>query len=485
MKRYVVVLTLLACCAGVSRGDIVEYAVPRTNLRVTLQGRTQINPGRTVSFRHPKFGNLVFALQDVAIHKAPTTSELFSRRLGKAAARKDADMVMEAALWALRNGLLRQCHEAIQQALVFDSNHEEAGRMARLNELMQRPLGDSSDLAAELKAMVRKDDMRIARSPHFILLHDTPEKPDGERGSPRRKPRALERLELLEQVYESFLLKFYSKGVELEIPQERLKVILFNDQKMYLHYATSLSPELSSTAGFWDPKTNVSVFYDHGTTEQFKALKELSDVFQGMKANAIRLRTVGAADTVRMADTLSLLFQVAQEDADIEVVSHEATHQMAGNTGLLPRHVSVPGWVHEGLASYFEAPEDAAWSGIGAVNESRLAWYRALENDREHSNLDFIVGDQIFSYAASHAARLHGYGQAWALTHFLIEKHFDEFMTYYRRLGELPPDVKFSPELLNKLFDEVFTIDRKSLDFEWRAYMGSLKTDVELILEGE
>ena len=120
---------------------------------------------------------------------------------------------------------------------------------------------------------------------------------------------------------------------------------------------------------------------------------------------------------------------------------------------------------------------------MGAVNEQRLDWYRALANDREHSSLDFIVGDQIFKYAASHGAILHGYGQAWALTHFLMEKHFDELMVYYRRIGEMPPDIPLSPTVLNKIFDEAFSTDRQSLQNEWRSYMRSLKTDLEVILK--
>ena len=186
-----------------------------------------------------------------------------------------------------------------------------------------------------------------------------------------------------------------------------------------------------------------------------------------------------------MADTIELLVGISRENLDIEVVSHEATHQMAGNTGLFPREVVVPSWVHEGLATYFETPDDAAWSGIGAVNADRLERYRALENDRVHSNIDFIVGDQIFDTAASIQGTLHGYGQAWALTHFLMERHFKEFMTFYRRIGEMPPDVLISPQVLTDLFNEVFGSNRRGLDGEWRAYMRSLKTDLEIILEDE
>jgi hypothetical protein len=145
--------------------------------------------------------------------------------------------------------------------------------------------------------------------------------------------------------------------------------------------------------------------------------------------------------------------------------------------------VLIPSWVHEGLATYFETPNGANWSGVGAVNSDRLQWYRLLEPDREHSNLDFIIGDQIFDFAASHEGKVAGYGQAWALTHFLLEKHFDGFMGFYRRIGEMPPDAHLSSDVINRLFDEEIKVKRPFLDQEWRSYMSKLKTDVEEILD--
>ena len=41
-----------------------------------------------------------------------------------------------------------------------------------------------------------------------------------------------------------------------------------------------------------------------------------------------------------------MLVEIERENSDIEVVSHETTHQMAGNTGLLPRNVLIPSWTH-------------------------------------------------------------------------------------------------------------------------------------------
>ena len=138
-------------------------------------------------------------------------------------------------------------------------------------------------------------------------------------------------------------------------------------------------------------------------------------------------------------------------------------------------------------SAYFEAPNDATWAGLGAVNEQRLDWYRALAaNDREHSSLDFIVGDRIFSQSGGiHSNILHAYGQAWALTHFLVERHFDKLMQYYQRLGQLPPDTPIPSDVLNDLFEEVFGEDRDHLESEWRDYMRSLKTDLEVILDDD
>ncbi|MCE9525520.1 MAG: DUF1570 domain-containing protein [Planctomycetales bacterium] len=421
---------------------------------------------------------MYFDIKDpgTSIKKVPTVQEQFSKQLGRAGG--DADKRYEAAQWALRHGLLQSFYSTVDKTLEANPNHVRANMVKKLKVRMDEPIADSAKQEKELRDLVGRPDMKIKVSKHFVLLHDTPDKPVG-----NRKIRSDERLQLLEQVYESFLLKFFANGVELEIPKERLKVVLFAEHQDYLFFATKLNPGLSSAAGFWSPTTNASVFYDNGTTEDFKQLLELSDALQKEKADAVKSRAANAADIRRLADTLQFIVNLERENLDIEVVSHETTHQMAGNTGLLPRDVRVPSWVHEGLATYFETPEGANWGGIGAVNSDRLKWYRALEPDKEHSNIDFIVGDQIFDYAGNHASKVHGYGQAWALTHFLMERHFEEFIAFYRRLGELPPEVQFSQEVLTTVFNEAIKKDRRQLDTEWRSYMRGLKTDLDVILD--
>ena len=466
---------LLASTAA--RADIVFYKLPGSKATLVLQGSTKVNAGGSVTFTHPKLGTMYFDIRESEIKKVPTVQEQFNKQLGKAGA--DPEKRYAAAQWALRHGLLNAFYQAVDKTLEADPNHARANMVKKLKAKMDEPIADSSKQEKELRDMVGRPDMKIKLSKHFILMHDTSDKPFAN----RKIPRADERLQLLEQVYESFLLRFYAHGVELEIPKDRLKVCLFSEHQDYLFFATKLDPGLSSAAGFWSPTTNASVFYDNGTTEDFKQLLELAADLQDRKKEAQKLRAANAADIVRLADTLQFIVGLERENLDVEVVSHETAHQMAGNTGLLPRDVRVPSWVHEGLATYFETPEGANWGGIGAVNSSRLDLYRTLEPDKEHSNIDFIVGDQIFDYAASHSAKVHGYGQAWALTHFLMERHFEEFIAFYRRLGEMPPEVQFSQEVLTSVFNECVKKDRRGLDIEWRTYMRGLKTDMEIILD--
>ena len=478
MNRFhSIAVALVALTTVPVSADVVFYRLPiESGSTVILQGSATVNPGGTVTFSHHKFGQIHFDIESTEIRKAPTLQSQFNRVLGRAG--KDANKRMEAAQWALRHGLLPQFHDAVDKTLEADPQHLRATLVKNLRTKLDVDLGESAKEEQEMRDLIGRSDMEFKRSKHFLLMHDTPNKKT--RG---KLTRSDERLQLLETVYEAFLLRFYAYGVELEIPKQRLKVVLFNDHKDYVLFAERLSPGLSSASGFWSGGNNTAIFYDHGTNAEFRMLAQLNKALQASKEDARRERGPDAAKIVRLADTIQMLVEIEREDADIEVVSHETTHQMAGNTGLLPRHVLAPTWVHEGLATYFETPDGANWGGIGAVNSSRLEWYRMLEPDREHSSIDFIVGDQIFDYAASHEGKVAGYGQAWALTHFLMDSHFDKFMNFYRRLGEMPPDIHMSSELVNQLFNEEINVDRRILDQQWRAYMRTLKTDIEVILD--
>ena len=480
--RFPVMFIVLALSVHLppAAADIIEYRLPGTKEAtiVVLQGRTK-QAGRSISYMHPKFGRLIMGVGNYKLHKVPTPQEQFGRKFFKAKNAQNTEPLAELVDWCVRYGMTKEVYRVAAAILKLDPQQERALAVKELYRKIRRDLGDSQEEEAYLRKEVPKDGMRIAKSPHYILLHDTDEGVSGKRS------RAEERLELLERVYESFLLKFYSRGIQLEVPRRRLMVVLFKDRGDFLAFSSKLGPDMQSVAGFWHSKTNIAVFFDQGESDRFAAVRAAERAYQraAQEAKRNRKRIANVQEIVRSAEALRMMMRIAREDADIEVVSHEATHQMAGNTGLLPRHVEIPAWIHEGLATYFEAPEDATWSGVGAVNSDRLRRYRQLAEDNEHSHIDFIVGDQVFDFAKSLGATLHGYAQAWALTHFLIEEHFAGYTAFCRRLGEMPPDTRISSEVLQRVFSSCFAeTDIEQLNGQWKTYMRGLQTDTAKII---
>lgn len=485
-RRLLIAFSIVLACSSAARADFVEYRLGGGRLRILLQGKATGLPGGNMQLQHP-MGTLYLDLHDVKIYEVPSLNQQFQKRLRVGLNAKDANLVFQAGVWALKHGMINEYYDAVRQSLEVDHDFAEAKRILALREQLHKPLPPNSGEAESMRKFVHRKEMKFATSNHFALLYDTPDKLPKQDKNDRKvrpkKPRHEQRLDLLERVYESFLLTFYSHGVDLEIPRQRLQVVLFNNYADYKDFSTRLSSELVNASGFYLPVQNISFFFDHASSETFQELSKVAAKLSDVAKSAVKVKARNAKDIVRLANTIDLLIEIDRESNDITVVSHEATHQMASNTGLFPHHVRVPSWVHEGLAAYFESPNDGAWSGIGAVNEQRIKFYRALEPDRAHSSLDFIVGDQIFDYARSLGATLHGYGQAWALTHFLIEKHFDELMRFYKALGELPPDINFTPDVLNALFNRTFGGDRQGLEQEWRSYMRTLTTDTEEVLK--
>lgn len=480
MRHFLLaVFSVLVLSPAVVCGDILFYPIPGMKITFVLQGQVSVLPGKIVTLRHPRFGKLHFGLENVRWYKVPTTLSLATRKLQKAVRDEDVEACIDAGRWALHHGLLPQFYEAASAAWKIDAEHPTVKKLAAMKRKIDTPLPEKKEREREmLEYLPVGDRMKFLRSKHFLLLHDTPAAKD-----PKTKSRARERMELLETVYESFLLKFCLEGFDIEVPEERLKVVLFSHKQEYLAFAASLKSDLSKASGFYTMKENIAIFFDQGTNEIFEALTVINGQLQAAKANAIKRRLPNAKNLVRFADTLQLLIRVSREELDIEVVSHEATHQLAANTGLMPNDAAMPLWAAEGLATYFEAPKQAAWGGIGIVNEERLKSYRELSGDTEHSNLDFVVSDQVFMRAANHETLVSAYGQAWALTHFLMDRHFDKLIEYYQLIAARKSEEQLSSEEYQEAFEQVFGDETTGLNIEWKMYMRGLKTDLELVLE--
>ncbi len=465
-------LALSACLIFVSSAQADYIRLMILGHPHWIEGRARVLPGRMVSIDLPDLKRkLILKLNATGetayvdeIIKAPSRKQLYNRKL-KAARKGTLDDCFELALWVAQRGLTKQHFEEV--LAVMEEKAPDDERVQKLKAFWQKvkqPLPEKPGQREHIIEVVGSG-MEFITSDHYLLAHDPP-----------GKERAQIRLELMEQVYESFYLWFYLKGRELDFPDQKLMVTLYGDYDNYMLMVNRTDPELRMAAGFWSSFHNVAVYYAQDTTEFRKELRKLLREQEKEIEEAKRQRAPGTGELIRRHNSLKLLLDIIFEGDEIEVVTHEGCHQLAGNSGLLPPQVSTPIWVHEGLAAFFETPGDAAWAGIGAVNERRIETYRALKKLKDICTLEFITSDRIFTRAATVAAKDAAYGPSWALTHFLMNKKFDKFMEYYDALSRLPADMPLPEELLLKVFKEVFGKDLSKLEQEWHFYMSGLKT---------
>jgi hypothetical protein len=436
--------------------------------------------GVGIMFSHPEVGEpLIFQSNQVEIKTAPTLKAEFHKLMSQAG--KEPDAVMRAAIWALKKGLIGEFHQGIEKVLALDSQHEAALRIRDLKRQIDAPLPDQRDaaLAKTLKSIVGQSGMQIETSDHFILLHDTDSKSDHGRHASRAK----ERLRLLEQAYKKFVFLFEAQGIEIDLPHQRFMVALFKRDADFQECAKQLDVTVSGREGFWSPIHNIICFYDDSQSAESQYLRDERDKLAKTAADAKKkgssLERQRDSETLRQIKINSVMLEIDRWRSDVANVSREVTYQLAANMGVLPRRVAIPRWARLGLAMYFEAPDDEAWAGTGAVDDVRLDDYRLQQNDRLHANIDFIVEDLSLDETSTGREMPATAAQAWSLTHFLFEKRPQELMAYYKLLGDMPRDVVLNPDLLGELFSRAFGSDHQALQQEWRSYMRTLKSDVE------
>ncbi|MFO0012332.1 MAG: DUF1570 domain-containing protein [Planctomycetota bacterium] len=466
------VLVAIALLAPPAAADFVIYNLPGSDLAVVLEGNAKILGLGVIEFSHP-LGTIAFGRENATVIQCPTRQEEFAKLFAKAKRSGTIDDYLAAANQALRRGLLKEFRECCNAAYRVAPNHPAMQRLLEARNRIRKPIQENEQTLNDLKTFVDRTSMEAMSSPHYLMLHDTGTTKAGK----GRQTRSAKRLELLETVYESYFMKFALDGILLPCPEERLKVVLFGDEQDYQRFSTQLDASLGSALGYWSPSNNIAVFFDQGTTQRMRALQQVSTALQRQKVLA--RGTAASKETAHLANTLELLVKIIREEDDIEVVSHEATHQLAGNTGLMPRDKIAMRWAHEGLASYFETSSDAGWGGIGAVNQGRLKGYRRVSSDPQRAPLELLVSDLLFDKAADGRERSDAYGQAWALTHFLMETRSEALIEYYRTISELSQSEQGIQrgELVDR-FRECFG-DLRSLESQWHQYMAGLKTDID------
>lgn len=238
-----------------------------------------------------------------------------------------------------------------------------------------------------------------------------------------------------EELYRSFIHYFSVRGLRPAAPAFPLVAVVFPSQRAFADYVAQIAGTAPAPGivGFYSPLTNRILLYD---------------VARGGPADA---------DWRQNAST----------------IIHEATHQMAFNSGIHSRVALPPRWVGEGLAMLFEAPGvwDAQQHALAKdrINEPRLAMFRQYASgQRAEGSLPRFLqdSDRLFSTAPAAA-----YCEAWALTFFLSETEPAKYLRYLSRTAAREPLHVYTAKEQLEEFTDVFGSNLKLLEARYLRFI--------------
>jgi hypothetical protein len=231
--------------------------------------------------------------------------------------------------------------------------------------------------------------------------------------------------------------------------------IVFDSREAYAAYSQAELGETSgSIIGYYSLRTNRITTYD----------------LTGIES----LRGEGS----RRGNSAQINRMLARPEAEqaVATVIHEATHQIAFNSGLQNRFADVPLWVSEGLAVFFETPDLASakgWRTIGAVNRSRLAQFRQYLPQRGHHSLKSLIVDDKRIRDTRQA--LDAYAEAWALNYYLLHHHERQYVAYLEMLSQKTELLWDDPETRLKEFQAHFGENLGRLDADFLRQMQKVR----------
>lgn len=236
---------------------------------------------------------------------------------------------------------------------------------------------------------------------------------------------------LLEQVHRGFFTFWKNQKVAVTPPASQMIVLVLRDRQSFDRYASEKIGEAANhLIGYYHVQTNRMITYD-----------------------------------------------VPNFERNVSTVIHEATHQLAYNCGLQDPLADNPLWMSEGLAMFFESPDrrnSRRWRGIGRVNEVNLDRFRRYFLRRGPESLLRLIGQD--ERLQNSGTALDAYGEAWALTYFLIRTRRDDYMAYLEKIRSMPPLAKRSTNERVEDFTDSFG-DLADVEREFITYMRTVRPD--------
>lgn len=390
---------------------------------------------------------------------------------------ENAQAVFEVAEWARRRDLDRYALELYHRALDADPLHEPA--VAALREVAaEQGLVDDAELRQELAEAfaLEADDadrsgggsggFRLYETDHFLVVHDADAEAARETGR------------LLERTHDVFFQAFEVAGIPPRPLRQRLAVILFADREDFATYARETDGvEHAWSLGHYSARTNRVALFEEAAASGEEAfsgeIDELSERAQQAERAIERARQ--RRDAGRVEQLSRSQSQIERRIREIEArrerlavatetarVTHEASHQLAFNTGLLRRGVVYPVWILEGMATNFEAARPDGPFGPHVENDYRLAALIDARQRRAVLPLEELA-TQVELPADSQAVK-DVYAQSYALFRFVQQRRPEQLRAYLARLYTLPVgehDEAALWEAFEEAFDDVQLLQRQ------------------------
>ena len=278
--------------------------------------------------------------------------------------------------------------------------------------------------AAEIRAGLERElggKLEVTGTGHYLVAH------------PRGKGAWAARFE---ELYRSCMHYFALRGIKVHEPEFPLVAVVWPTREDFVRGAQADGSKVRpDVLGFYSPTSNRVSLYDQGAGS----------------ANSRSWR---------------------QNEATI---IHEATHQMAFNTGVHNRFAPTPVWLAEGLGTMFEAPGVWDWRGYprrnDRINRDRLAQFRQWRKSGRAAGafVNLLTSDRQFQSNPPAA-----YAEAWAWVFFLTETYPQKFSQYVQKTANRPDFQDYPLARRMSDFTSVFGDDLRMLEKHFLQFMDSL-----------
>ncbi len=348
----------------------------------------------------------------------------------------EREVVGEVLVTAADGGILLLAADGVMWAIEPDDLLKRFDDAAKLSPLTPEEMG--RQLLADLPA-----GFDVYTTNHYVICHDTSREYAAWCGA------------LFERLYRGFTNYWSRKGLKLEEPRFPLVAVIFSSREAYARYAKAeLGEAADSIVGYYSFRTNRITMCDLTGVQSLRA----------------------SGDRRSSEAQINLMLSRPEAEHSVATIIHEATHQIAFNSGLQTRFADIPLWVSEGLAVFFETPDLASargWRTIGALHRNRLTQFRQYLATRPSTSLKTLIADD--KRLRDTRTSLDAYAEAWALNYYLLNHHPRQYAEYLKLLSAKPPLVWDDPETRLTEFQQAFGKNLSQLDADFLRYMQRLK----------